>query len=68
MKMHHMIWLTLPGVVVMIGLPCLFSAETLWQEKPGSDAGPIPHFQGQESPFWTYAPKSLMNITDQDRY
>ena len=55
-----MIWLTLLGVVVMIGLPCLFSAGTLGQEKPGSDAGLIPHYQGQESPFWTYAPESLL--------
>lgn len=37
----------------------MFSAETLGQDKPGSDAALIPHFHGQESPFWTYAPESL---------
>lgn len=40
-------------------LPWLFTAETLGQEQPGSDAALILHFQEQESPFWTYAPESL---------
>ncbi len=37
----------------------MFTAETSGQERPESDAALIPHFQGQESPFWTYAPESL---------
>ncbi len=40
-------------------LSWMFTAETSGQERLESDAALIPHLQGQESPFWTYAPESL---------
>jgi len=40
-------------------LPWMFTTETSGQEKPESNAALMPHFQEQESPFWTYAPESL---------
>jgi hypothetical protein len=40
-----------------------FTAETLGQERSGSDAALILHFQERESPFWTYASDSFRSAS-----